>query len=104
MRSWIGRAIVFSLTVILAGGIGFYFGVQTRAANIHKQIECLKMMWGEPLTLSQHERVRVLQDDPEAVRASFSTPFEKRVGLALVVSSSMPKPSRRERGLKTLAG
>ena len=28
-------------------------------------------MWGETLTLSQHERVRGLQDDPEAVRAYF---------------------------------
>lgn len=59
------------LLVLVSGGLGFRLGVASKGAENQKQIECLKAMWGEPLTLAQYERVRSLQGDPEAVRSYF---------------------------------
>jgi|GEM_PF-2156487 len=89
MRSWIGRAVVFSIAIIIAGGIGFYFGARTRGTNIEKQIKCLKMMWGEPLLLLSTSEYVCFKMTLRLLEPTFSIPFEKRVGL-LVASSKMP--------------
>ena len=65
--------IISGLTSIclLSALIGYRLGSDAKASKTKEQIQCLKAMWGEPLSLVQHQRVQALQDDPEAVRSYF---------------------------------
>jgi len=72
-RLWAVLVIAWVLTLVATWNLGHMEGERdhrsVEAANRHAQVECLKAMWGRPLTLTQLEEVKNLEHDPEAVRA-----------------------------------
>ena len=73
MRNRLALVIGYVLSLGLALALGFWRGnrthIKAEEASRRAQVECLKQMWGRPLTLEQYQRVKALQHDPEAVRA-----------------------------------
>jgi hypothetical protein len=65
--------VAWVITLDIAKNVGFNSGYRdwttAELARRNAQVECLKAMWGRPLTLAQLEKIKSLQQDPEAVRA-----------------------------------
>lgn len=67
-------ALLAFLWLLTLGG-AFCLGLQTHSIRDRgtsmAQVECLKLMWGNPLTTEHLQKVRQFKEDPEALRAYF---------------------------------
>lgn len=72
-RTIIILVVAWAITLSIAWGLGYTRGNTARISNeqahIKAQVDYLRGLWREPLTIQELQQVRAYEADPEALRA-----------------------------------